>query len=272
MIQNFLAILLKFGNTFLFVFLELICLYCIISFNTDQSAIWSNSSNIFVGSVYERYDKFTSFINLRDENNKLASQNADLMRQLAAKNGSSGEIDSLIASNFNYIPAILINNSINKLHNRITINKGSNDGVKKGMGIISSDGVIGIVVFATKKYSVVNSLLNTETKVSGLVKRTSTLGDLTWNGKNPRILAMNSVPQYVPIVEGDTIISSGFSTIFPRGQIIGFVDDIKDNTRTGYFDIEVKLRVDFASIKQVYVIKNIIYEDIQEFEKESEDE
>lgn len=272
MIQNFLAILIKFGSTFLFVLMELICFYMIISYNKTQTEIWANSSNIISGTFYEKYNNLTSFINLKEENNILALENARLMREVASKIYVENEVDSTIAANFNFIPALVINNSINKLNNRITLNKGKRDGITKGMGVMTENGVVGIVVYASERYSTVNSFLNVQTNVSALIKRTNTLGDLSWKGKNPEILAMNSVPQYVPLTVGDTIITSGYSTMFPKGQLVGVISNFKENPRTGYFDIDVKLGVDLASISQVYVIDNIIFDQIDEFEKESLDE
>ncbi len=272
MIQNFLSIIIKYGSTFLFVLMELVCFYLIISYNQTQTEIWANSSNIISGSFYEKYNNLRSFVNLREENNVLALENARLMRELASVRFEEQEVDSTIAAQFQFIPALVINNSINTLNNRITLNKGLNDGIKKGMGVITQEGIVGIVVYASDHFSTVNSLLNVQTKVSGLIKRTKTLGDLSWRGRNPEIVSMNSVPQYISVELGDSIITSGYSTMFPKGHPVGVVGNFKENPRTGYFDIDVQLAVDLASITQVYVITNTVYDEIEQFEKESLDE
>lgn len=272
MIQNFLTILIKFGTAFLFVLLEIFCFYLIVNYNKNQKDIWANSSNIIVGSFYDRYSRFTNFMNLREENEKLALENAKLRSSLLSKDFKAQFQDSVVASNFEFIPALIINNSISKLNNKITINKGTNHGVQKGMGIISSNGIVGVIVNTSNKYSTVISVLNIRTKVSGLIKRTNTLGDITWKGKDPSFLQMNSVPQYVPLLLGDTIVTSGYSTVFPKGQMVGTIDKVVENSRTGYYDIDIDVSADLASLNQVYVVKNIIFDDVKEFENTSENE
>ena len=272
MIQNFLTILVKYGSTFLFVLLELLCLYLSVNNNKEQSAIWSNSSSIFVGNIYKRYDKLTSFIHLSESNNELALENAGLRSQLLERNFKSNGHDSLVASNFEFIPAIIINNSIRKINNRITINKGRADGIAKGMGVISKDGIIGVISSVSEHFSTANSVLNIQSNISGLISRTRILGDLKWTGKNPSILNMNSVPQYVDVQIGDSIVTSGYSTVFPKGQMVGTVNNVDKNARTGYYEIEVKLSSDLISAEYVYVVQNIIYKKIQEIEEKSEDE
>lgn len=272
MIRNFLAILNNFGSAILFVLLEIICLYLIVNYNQSQSEIWANSSNLISGSIYKKYNDFTSFLSLRDEMEKLASENAELRSSLLSKDFNVRQQDSIIANNFEFIPAIIVSNSTQSLNNKITLNKGADHGIKKGMGVISKDGIVGVVLHTSSNYSTVLSVLNIRTKVSGLIKRTNTLGDVTWRGKNPSILELNSVPQYVPIMIGDTVITSGYSTVFPKGQQIGIIEKISENSRTGYFDINVSIFSDLASLSQVYIVKNIIFDEVREFEKVSANE
>lgn len=272
MIRNFLTILIKFGSAFLFVLLEIVCLYLIVNYNQSQSEIWVNSSNILTGSMYEQYNNFTSFLSLRDEMEKLAEENAALRSTLLSKDFKARQQDSIVASNFEFIPALIVSNSTQSLNNKIILNKGEHQGIKKGMGVISSDGVIGVVLHTSENYSTVLSILNIRTKVSGLIKRTGTLGDVTWRGKNPAIVELNSIPQYVPVVIGDTVVTSGYSTVFPKGQKIGLIENVSDNPRTGYFDIDVSIFADLSSLAQVYVVKNIIFDKIKEFEKVSANE
>lgn len=272
MIQNFLAIFVKFGSTFLFVFLQMICFYFIVNHNKEQSAIWANSSNIFTGKLFEKYDDFSSFINLRDENLKLAKENANLRSSLLERNFKDIGIDSLLAANYELIPAVVVNNSINKVNNTLTLNRGGKAGIKKGMGVINSEGVIGVVSHVSLNYARVNSLLSVSTNVSGIEKRTRSLGVINWNGKSPSTVSMNSVPQYVPLNIGDTIMTSGFSTVFPRGHIIGTVDKLDKNTRTGYYDVKVKLSNDLSSAEYVYIVKNVKFKEIEVLEKKASNE
>ena len=272
MIQNFLTIFVKFGNTFLFVFLQLICFYFIVNHNKEQSAIWANSSSLFVGNLFEKYDDFSSFISLRDENIRLAKENADLRASLLQRNFKSLGIDSLLSANYQLIPAVVVNNSINKINNTLTLNQGGLSGIEKGMGVINSEGVVGVVSHVSSNYCRVNSLLSVSTRVSGIEKRTRSLGEINWNGKSPAIVNMNSVPLYVPLNIGDTILTSGFSTMFPRGHIIGTVDNLDKNTKTGYYDIKVKLSNDLSSAEYVYIVKNVKFREVEILENRASNE
>ncbi len=272
MIQNILAIFLKFGNTFLFVFLQLICLYCIVNHNETQSAIWFNSSSLFVGKLYEKYDNFIGFVDLRKENERLANENAELRESLLKRNYSVLGIDSLLAYEYEFIPAIIVNNSINKINNRLTLNRGSSSGIIKGMGVLSNDGVVGVVSSVGKHYCTVNSILSISTNVSAVEKRTNSLGVVNWDGSSPNKIQMNSVPQYIPINIGDTIITSGFSTVFPRGHIIGMIEEMEKNVRTGYYDIELKLNNNLSQLQYVNIVRNKVFKEIQELQKKAESE
>ena len=272
MIQNILAIFLKFGNTFLFVFLQLVCLFFIVNHNEDQSAIWSNSSSMISGNLYDKYNNFIEFVNLRDENDKLAKENAELRSRLLKRNFRPLGIDSLIAATYEFIPAVVVNNSINRVNNTLTLNKGSKDGIQRGMGVISYGGVVGVVSHVGKNFCSVNSILNASTNISAIEKRTRSLGVASWNGGNSSIIKLNSVPNYVSLGIGDTILTSGFSTVFPRGHTIGIIDKMNKNIRTGYYDIDVELSNDLSNVEYVNIVKNTIIEEIEELEEKRDNE
>lgn len=272
MIQNFLAIFIKYGSTFLFVFLQLICFYFIVNHNKEQSEIWVNSSNLFTGSLYERYDNFTEYLNLKEENLRLAAENAELRERLLERNFKTLGIDSLLASNYEMIPAVVVNNSINKVNNTLTLNQGSEAGIARGMGVVSNDGVVGVVSHVSKHYARVNSLLSVSTNVSAIEKRTRSLGVINWDGRNSSTINMNSVPQYVPINVGDTILTSGYSTVFPKSHMIGTISQLEKNVRTGYYDIKIKLNNDLSKTEYVYIVKNRIHTEIEELEEVAENE
>lgn len=272
MIQNILAIFLKFGNTFLFVFLQLVCLYFIVNHNENQSAIWANSSSMISGNLYDKYNNFIGFVNLREENEQLAKENAELRSRLLKRNFRTLGMDSLIAEKYAFVPAVVVNNSINRVNNTLTLNKGSNDGVKKGMGVISYDGVVGVVSHVGKNFCSVNSILNASTNISAIEKRTRSLGVISWNGGNSSRIKLSSVPNYVSLGKGDTILTSGFSTVFPRGHMIGVIDEMDKNARTGYYNIDVQLSNDLSSVEYVNIVTNNIITEIEELEEKRENE
>ncbi len=267
MIQNILAIFLKFGNTFLFVFLQLICLYFIVNLNENQSAIWTNSSSLISGSLYTKYNNFIEFVNLREQNVMLAKENAELRSRLLTRNFRSLGMDSLIANEYKFISAVVVNNSINRVNNTLTLNKGSDNGIEKGMGVISYDGVVGVVAHVSKNFCSVNSILNATTNISAIEKGSRSLGIVNWNGGNSSTVLMSSVPNYVSLEIGDTILTSGFSTVFPRGHMIGTISNLDKNKKTGYYNINVSLKNDLSSVEYVNIVKNRMIEELDELEE-----
>lgn len=216
-----------------------------------------NSSNLFVAGLYEKVDFVRDFVNLRDENNKIAGENARLRQQLLAASATRQETDSLVASSFNFIPGLIVNNSVNYTNNYITINVGEQDGVKAGMGVISSDGIAGVVTKTSNHYSLVMSLLNQQARISSMLATSNTLGDLVWSsGLKPNVMSLESIPEYVPVSKGDTVITSGYSAIFPKGIPIGVVSSIEEDRDKGFYQIQVLLSTDMHSVKRVYVVEN----------------
>lgn len=270
MLRNLLPVLIKYGSTFLFVLLELICIYLIVQNNKTQRSIWLNSSNIFSGQLYERVNLAKNFVNLREENNALAIENAALRAQLLEQQFKANSQDSIIAANFDFIPALVINNSTNKLNNKITLNVGSKAGVKKGMGVVDRNGIVGIVAYVNSNYCMVVSVLNISTNISAMIAKTKTLGSLQWKGKRLDRMELMSIPQYIEAEVGDSIVTSGYSTVFPKGHMVGTIKTLKQNVNTGYSEIEVELNNNILELEHVYIVKNIIYEDLEKFQARHE--
>lgn len=266
MIRNIIYVLNKFGVTFLFVILELFCLYTLVNFNNHQKVIWANSSNLLVGNINKRYNKVVDYINLDKVNEDLIQENARLKKQVLADETFKMPIDSMIASNFEFIPSLVINNSVSKTNNYFTLNKGSKDGVEKGMGVITSSGVAGVVLKTSRDFALVNSVLNQQSRISAILEKNSTLGTVKWDGKNPNYVTLESIPQYVDIQEGDTVVTSGYSIIFPRGEMIGLVSDFEKDPNTGFYNINLELASDMSALEMVYVVKNPVKEDIESLE------
>lgn len=211
-----------------------------------------------------------NFFRLREENESLSEENAALRNRLEENSWKiHSEIfvyDSLSNAEYIYMNAEVIANSVNKQRNFITLNKGANDSITDGMAVVSNDGVVGMVVSNSANYSIVMPVLNNSFKVSAKIKANGYFGSLSWDGRDIYHAALNEIPLHVPIAIGDTIVTSGYSAIFPEGVLIGTISEVQ-RTESDFYQIVVRLSVDYQRLRHVYVVKNVGKEEQQELEK-----
>ncbi len=207
--------------------------------------------------MYENLQGFREYFHLKDENNMLSAENARLRNILETlKAGDSTLIqvaDTVKRINYQYIPARVINNSINKQYNYITINKGKLQGVSPEMAVISDKGVVGIVIGTSNNFATVLPVLNRNFRLSAKIKRNNYFGILEWDGLSPETVALKEIPVHVDIQLGDTIVTSGYSTIFPEGIKVGTVNSVTP-TDGNYHEISVNLATDYLNLVHVYLI------------------
>ena len=172
---------------------------------------------------------------------------------------------------FLFTPARIINNSVNKQQNYITLNKGRKHGIKEDQGILSTQGIVGVITSVSESYSTGLSLLNPRWSVSAKLKNSGYYGSLSWNGEDYQILDLLEIPFHVDLAIGDTIVTSGYSSIFPEGLMIGIIDAFKQPVGENYYDIKVRLSTDFKSIRYVEVIENLKKDEIENLEKSIKD-
>ena len=137
----------------------------------------------------------------------------------------------------------------------MVIDKGTNEGINEEMGVISSEGVVGIIKSVTENYASIISLLNIDLKVNAILKNSSTIGSITWDGLNSKILNLNDIPLSSSIKIGDTIVTGGMSFYFPKGIPIGTIINYDNNSLEGYYEIDVSVFNDFSSISNLYVLE-----------------
>ena len=207
----------------LFIVLEVIAFVFVFTRNNFQRATFMNSSNHISGNIYTRYNAVVSYFRLSSVNRELADENARL-RQLvfghqadSVRRDTAFLLQSLPELSFSFIPARVINNSVHRQHNYLTLNRGLADGVRPDMGVVTSAGVAGVVLNVSNSFSTVISLLNLRWNVSAKLKRNDYFGSLSWDGKDYRYALLNEIPFHVEIETGDTIVTSGYSAIFPEG-------------------------------------------------------
>lgn len=268
--KSLLNFLYKYNHLLLFVIIELLCFSFIVKYNNYHRVVFLNSSNTISGFIFEKSSIIKNYFNLQTINDKLASENARLRNQLRQIKESDIFLKSVVpidSSITRAIPARVINNSVNKHDNYITLNKGFKDGVRPDMGVISSDGIVGVVVNVSRNYSTVLSVLNERWSVNAKLLKSNNFGTLKWDGNNPRQAILSEIPYHVEVNEGDTIVTSGFSTIFPEGINIGTATLIEYNSGDNFKKIWVQLSVDFSNVNYVEVIESKIFKERLDLEK-----
>ena len=202
-----------------------------------------------------------SFLNLKEENSRLLDENLKLLKDKSIFK-SFKNVDSLNSSNV-LTNANIILNSINKNKNIIIIDKGKRDGVIKEMGVITTNGVVGVIRNITENYSSIISLLNTDLKINAILKNTSTIGSISWDGKNSKIVSLNDIPLSNSLKIGDTVVTGGMSFYFPKGIPIGKIIDYKNQNVNGYYEISVSLFNNFSSLSTLYILSRFDNEEIK---------
>lgn len=266
----------------LFIIIEAIALnyYAHSSFYT-QAKILSRANSV-VGGLQRSVFSVKHFFALRSENEILSARVAELENSLAAYREreanmatdtlTMAQIDSTFVeqlTQYSYLPARIISNTINRNRNFITLNRGRQHGITEDMAVITPDGsMVGYVVGCSDRYSVVISILNGDFTTSGKISGDEHFGSITWNGHSPHKVQMSELTKYAEFEEGAPVVSSGLSHIFPEGVKIGFVESFTENENQTSFDVVVRLAADMTKISNVLVISNNGYVEATELEQE----
>lgn len=268
--QFFFNLFSKVGLFLFFILLEVVSLY-FISTGSDfhKNAIGKKVMTVN-GYFSEKISFVKNYINLPEQNSTLLKENTALRNKLELykKNHISSGVDSLAKPGYKFVSANIIDYSLRKKDNYFYINKGSKNGIKKNMAVISTGGIVGTVLNVSDNYSSIISVLHSKTKIKAKIKNLSYFGIIEWEGKDHRELRLKEIPRYLTAAKGDTIVTAGASAIYPPQIPIGVIEQIDPNEQTGDYDIIVKMFDDLASINNVYVIENINSDEIQEIKIE----
>ena len=257
--RNLILYLLRYGSFVLFLLLEGICIFMLVNYNESQKEIFLNSSgnfngrvNSFTHRVGEIYSAHRELDSLAQVVRNLRTQNLYLVSVL-----QENALDTIsIDTNFAYKAARVIQNSTNKSNNFITINRGSTQGVRPRMGVVSDNGIIGVVRDVSDNFSTVMSILHRQSSVSCTIKHSAFFGNLSWVGLNPETVYLEDIPKHADIEIGDTIQTSGYSRHFPRGLDVGKVKDISLGQGSNSYTIEVQLFNDMNNLEVVYILED----------------
>lgn len=257
---NVFLILLRFGYHILFFLLEFVAIYLIVNYNQSQKEIFINSTNILATSVNQKVDDLERFSNLQQTNDQLKLENARLVERFIQENVNSTaqNIDTLVSDSLKYelIPATICNSTYTLRNNNLTLCQGSSSGIEKDMGVITDNGLVGIVRNVSPNYSRVMSILHSQSLIDCAIKRNNAHGTLIWNGRNSRILNLIDIPKHISVLQGDTIITSGYSTIFPKGILVGKIKEVTLANGSNSYDISVELFNDPVTLNTAFVVRN----------------
>lgn len=257
--RSLIRLLIKNYPFLLFLILEVVSVVFIINYNSFQRAGFLNSSNALSASVYKTFSSVVQYFRLGKVNALLSRENAELqmeLEKLKRVQSDSEDFGGLSDTTFAFISARVINNSVNRQQNYLTLNKGRKDGVKPDQGIVAPDGIVGIVTHVSESYAMGLSVLNPRWSVSAKLKKNGFFGSLLWNGGDYKRASLNEIPFHINLQVGDTVVTSGYSSVFPEGIMIGTVDAFERPPGENYYTIDVLLAADFKSVTYVHVVDN----------------
>ena len=265
--NNLLAFVTRYYHWLLFLLLEVASIVLLLQKNSYQNSVWFTSANAFVGSVYRMEASVTSFFSLTRANEELTLRNFYLERQVGQLRRLYGELTSdttvlerqemAFLSQFKLIPAKVVSNSLYKKDNLITIDRGRADGVEKDMGVACGLGVVGVVYQASDHYAVVIPVLNvTSSRVSCAIRGRGYFGFLQWYGSDPTVAYVEDIPRHARFKRGDWVETSGYSSIFPPGILVGRIENIYNSADGLSYRLKVRLTTDFGCLRDVCVISD----------------
>lgn len=258
----------------LFLFLQVIAITMLSSSSNYHKKAIFNSSNYIVGYILEKKNEISSFLSLRQANKQLLNENAYLRGLLKSshykiQNGVMSLGDSLYQKQFDFLPAHVISGTVNKRNNYFTIDRGSENGVEKGMGVVSNGTMIGFVGSLSEHYATVVTVLNEKFMQSVRMSRNNEHGLIVWDGRNSDLVELKGIPLDATVRGGDSIITRGTSGRFPNDIFVGTVYSVSLKQGSPHHYIRVKLGVDFNAVYNVMLVRNKYKNEIQKAEAEA---
>lgn len=261
--HNLTEFLRKSIHWLVFIFLEIVSAVLLFRYNSYQGSVWFSSANYVTGKIYELESKVEAFFGLTQLNEQLTQRNLYLEQQVAMLTERlNGKADTAavagdrmaVLSNYRLIPAKVVDNTVNRVENFITINKGTADGVRKDMGVACGNGIVGIVYLVSDHYAVVISALNDKSNISCALQGRDYFGYLHWAGGRSDEAYIDDIPRHAKFHVGDTVVTSGYSAVFPKGVLVGKVTKAFNSADGLSYRLQVKLSTDFGRLRDVCVI------------------
>ncbi len=274
--RSLLLFLWKHSNFVLFLILETVCVLLMVSENSFHRASSINSANALAGNIYSGVNNVKAYFNLREINEQLSIENARLHSIAPGAyvkyiNTKAFIKDTVYLQQYTFTNASVINNSVHRRNNYLTLNKGSLHGVKPEMAVITSRGIVGITKNVSPHFSTVLSVLNKDARISARVRKNGFFGSLFWDGADFRFGTLVDIPTHAGIQKGDTIVTNAYSAIFPDNILIGTIDSYNVKPGDNFYTIRVRFSTNFKNIGHVYVITDLFKEERKKLEEKEEE-
>ena len=254
---NLLNFLKKYSNILLFLILEVLCIIMLINNLPYQKRKLTKVGNAISGRFFKSKTNFTNYFSLKEENQLMMEHNALLMSHLYKANLDTSVLIESLSFDFKFIPANVINNSVSNVNNYILIDKGRRDGIKKDMGVICENGVVGKVVNVTERYASVISLLHPYSIVSARFIDNQHIANVSWDNLDYRFGTVNDIPLHLVLEKGDTLVTSGFSNIYPADIMIGTVEEMLESDSKDFNTAKIRFSTNFSTLRHVFIIENL---------------
>jgi len=270
--RNLLNFLARYNNLIIFLVLQGIAVYLLSTGNNYHNSRFVKGFRSLTAGIEKRVSTINSYFQLRDISQLLARENAALRTSIERLSASSDQLffsvtDTVHFQQYTFTSAQVVNNTLNRQKNFFTLNKGSIQGMKVDMAVISGDCVAGVIVGCSKNYSVAMPLINPDFRLSARLRKNGYFGSLSWDGSDVRHVTLNEIPQHVTFGVGDTVETTGYSAIFPEGIMIGTISDF-EKSGGDFYKIRIALGADFRKLSYVTVIGNLRKEEQLELENQ----
>jgi rod shape-determining protein MreC len=266
-VKNIFLFIRRFFVFICFIILQIVCIVMLSNSSKTHQAFFAAAANEVTGKIDKQYSGVRDYLYLKKENDRLQQENARLLNMLksdfqAPDSSITTVVDTLIKDTLNrfrkytYLPAKVVGNTISSQTNYLQLERGSKQGVRKGMSVVSPQGIVGNVVEVSDNYCKVMSLLHRNSTVSAMLKKNNSMGEIVWDGVDPHYVYMQKVSRSATVAKGDTVVTSTYST-YPSLVMIGTVDEVKTDAATSFFQLKIKPSTDFFSIQHVYIVDNV---------------
>ena len=279
--RNIFLFIRRYFNFLFFLLLQGFSIYLIVHYSRYHKAMFTSTANQLTGIINTQYDKARYYLQLKKTNDSLVKANERLYNKLRADfelpdTSTKIMIDSIKVDSmeqyrrYQYFSAKVVANSVSMQNNFIVLGRGSAQGLKEDMGIIDpNSGVVGKITEVSTDYAVVMSLLHKDSHIQGKLMHGGETGILNWDGKTPNIITLTGIPKSARVAKGDTIISSGNSTSFPKGMLIGYVEEVTAEKSTSNYLIKLRSAANFYNLEFVYAIDNKQTEEINKIQEKA---
>lgn len=275
--RNLWLFLIRYNAIFWFILFFVLSIILVVRHNNFQRSSFISSSNIVIGSYYKQVNSWKSYLSLNETNTELAAENGLLREQIQyllqadTAADTAHMIDSIEQGRYAFIVANVANNSVHQKSNYLTLDKGAKDGIEKGMGVITSNGIVGIVLQTSEHFSSVQSLLHPDTRVSVTLDSSEVIGSLMWGSSiDPRYGVVRDIPNHVEVLKDEKVYTSGFS-LFPAGIQVGKIVETGITSGESFLDLKIELSTNFSNLHHVYIVKDLLVKEKTRLETDSQD-